>query len=156
MWQLALQGAVYLVDAVEGGNSLMQACKPGLESPSITKVVHDCKRDSEVSRLFALWIHRTPIFLMPPFWIESGDVTFIELYLQALYFQYGIRLNKVFDTQVPCFRVSPLFAFPWQLRLQADFLSDSVQFAAYVFFLANLADRVHSSRGTEWQNLGPR
>lgn len=63
--QLALQGAVYLVDAVEGGNSLMQACKPGLESPSITKVVHDCKRDSE-----------------------------------ALYFQYGIRLNKVFDTQI--------------------------------------------------------
>lgn len=63
--QLAFEDAVYLVDAVQGGNALMQACKPALESSCITKVVHDCKRDSE-----------------------------------ALYFQYGIRLNNVFDTQI--------------------------------------------------------
>ncbi|CAM6094567.1 unnamed protein product [Calypogeia fissa] len=63
--QLAFEDAVYLVDAVEGGNTLMHACKPALESTSITKVVHDCKRDSE-----------------------------------ALYFQYGIKLHSVFDTQI--------------------------------------------------------
>uniref|UniRef100_A0A7I4EHD3 3'-5' exonuclease domain-containing protein n=2 Tax=Physcomitrium patens TaxID=3218 RepID=A0A7I4EHD3_PHYPA len=63
--QLAFDDAVYLVDAVMGGNSLMQACKLGLESPYVIKVCHDCKRDSE-----------------------------------ALYFQYGIKLNNVFDTQI--------------------------------------------------------
>jgi len=63
--QLAFEDAVYLVDAVEGGGLLMQACKPALESVHVTKVVHDCKRDSE-----------------------------------ALYFQYGIKLNNVVDTQI--------------------------------------------------------
>jgi len=63
--QLAFDDAVYLVDAVAGGHALIQACKLGLESPYITKVCHDCKRDSE-----------------------------------ALYFQYSIKLNNVFDTQI--------------------------------------------------------
>lgn len=63
--QLAFEDAIYLVDAIEGGDSLMHACKAALESAYVTKVVHDCKRDSE-----------------------------------ALYFQYGIRLNNVFDTQI--------------------------------------------------------
>lgn len=63
--QLAFYNGIYLVDAFEGGNNLMQACKPALESANVTKVVHDCKRDSE-----------------------------------ALYYQYGIRLNNVFDTQI--------------------------------------------------------
>ncbi|KAL6005963.1 hypothetical protein ACLOJK_040008 [Asimina triloba] len=63
--QLAFPDAVYLVDAIQGGKALMQACKPALESSYITKVVHDCKRDSE-----------------------------------ALYFQFGIKLNNVVDTQV--------------------------------------------------------
>ncbi|XP_068648120.1 uncharacterized protein [Aristolochia californica] len=45
--QLAFSDAVYLVDAIQGGPMLMQACKPALESSYITKVVHDCKRDSE-------------------------------------------------------------------------------------------------------------
>ncbi|CAM6036685.1 unnamed protein product [Sphagnum compactum] len=63
--QLAFEDAVYIVDAVQGGNALMQACKPAMESPYVTKVCHDCKRDSE-----------------------------------ALYFQYGIKLNNVFDTQI--------------------------------------------------------
>lgn len=43
----------------------MKACKPALESTYITKVIHDCKRDSE-----------------------------------ALYFQFGIKLNNVVDTQI--------------------------------------------------------
>ncbi|KAL4311473.1 hypothetical protein GQ457_01G040440 [Hibiscus cannabinus] len=63
--QLALSEAIYLVDAIQGGEELMQACKPALESSFITKVIHDCKRDSE-----------------------------------ALYFQYGIRLHNVMDTQI--------------------------------------------------------
>ncbi|XP_011626857.1 exosome component 10 isoform X6 [Amborella trichopoda] len=63
--QLAFQDAVYLVDAIQGGQMLVQACKPALESTYVTKVVHDCKRDSE-----------------------------------ALYFQFGIRLNNVVDTQI--------------------------------------------------------
>jgi len=50
---------------VAGGHALIQACKLGLESPYVTKVCHDCKRDSE-----------------------------------ALYFQYNIKLNNVFDTQI--------------------------------------------------------
>eukprot|EP00262_Sarcandra_glabra_P002218 TRINITY_DN12487_c0_g1_i2.p1 TRINITY_DN12487_c0_g1~~TRINITY_DN12487_c0_g1_i2.p1 ORF type:complete len:324 (-),score=49.56 TRINITY_DN12487_c0_g1_i2:341-1312(-) len=63
--QLAFPDAVYLVDAIEGGEMLMQACKPALESSYVTKVVHDCKRDSE-----------------------------------ALYFQFGIKLHNVVDTQI--------------------------------------------------------
>ncbi|KAK7321612.1 hypothetical protein VNO77_32423 [Canavalia gladiata] len=45
--QLAFPDAVYLVDAIEGGEKLIKACKPALESNYITKVIHDCKRDSE-------------------------------------------------------------------------------------------------------------
>ncbi|KAL4570249.1 hypothetical protein LXL04_025900 [Taraxacum kok-saghyz] len=45
--QLAFRDAIYLVDAIEGGNALIEACKPALESSHITKVIHDCKRDSE-------------------------------------------------------------------------------------------------------------
>jgi len=32
----------------QGGKKLIQSCKPALESDHITKVIHDCKRDSEV------------------------------------------------------------------------------------------------------------
>nr|KJB54746.1 hypothetical protein B456_009G047400 [Gossypium raimondii] len=63
--QLAFQDAIYLVDAIEGGEVLINACKPALESSYIKKVIHDCKRDSE-----------------------------------ALYFQFGIKLNNVMDTQI--------------------------------------------------------
>lgn len=50
--QLAFPDAIYLVDAIQGGEMLMKACKPALESNYITKVIHDCKRDSEVSSVF--------------------------------------------------------------------------------------------------------
>ncbi|CAL4949205.1 unnamed protein product [Urochloa decumbens] len=63
--QLAFPHVAYLVDAIEGGEELIQACKPALESEHITKVIHDCKRDSE-----------------------------------ALYFQFGIKLHNVMDTQI--------------------------------------------------------
>ncbi|KAK8513724.1 hypothetical protein V6N12_052895 [Hibiscus sabdariffa] len=63
--QLAFRDAIYLVDAVEGGAVLINACKPALESAHVTKVIHDCKRDSE-----------------------------------ALYFQFGIKLHNVIDTQI--------------------------------------------------------
>lgn len=63
--QLAFPDAIYLVDAIEGGEMLMRACKPALESSYVTKVIHDCKRDSE-----------------------------------ALYFQFGIKLHNVVDTQI--------------------------------------------------------
>ncbi|GKV09987.1 hypothetical protein SLEP1_g21415 [Rubroshorea leprosula] len=63
--QLAFPDAIYLVDAIEGGETLVKACKPALESSYITKVIHDCKRDSE-----------------------------------ALYFQFGIKLHNVMDTQI--------------------------------------------------------
>ncbi|KZV37216.1 hypothetical protein F511_04635 [Dorcoceras hygrometricum] len=63
--QLAFSDAIYLVDAIEGGETLVKACKPALESSYVTKVIHDCKRDSE-----------------------------------ALFFQFGIKLNNVADTQI--------------------------------------------------------
>lgn len=63
--QLAFPDAIYLVDAIEGGDMLIEACKPALESDYITKVIHDCKRDSE-----------------------------------ALFFQFGIKLHNVMDTQI--------------------------------------------------------
>lgn len=50
--QLAFPDAIYLVDVFQGGDVLIKACKPALESNYITKVIHDCKRDSEVSDLF--------------------------------------------------------------------------------------------------------
>lgn len=54
IWQLAFPDAIYLVDAIQGGEMLVKACKPALESSYITKVIHDCKRDSEVSNSFLL------------------------------------------------------------------------------------------------------
>ncbi|KAH0687662.1 hypothetical protein KY290_020202 [Solanum tuberosum] len=63
--QLAFPDAIYLVDAVRGGRKLINACKPALESVYVTKVIHDCKRDSE-----------------------------------ALYYQFGIKLHNVMDTQI--------------------------------------------------------
>ncbi|XP_022754639.1 piRNA biogenesis protein EXD1-like isoform X5 [Durio zibethinus] len=63
--QLSFPDAIYLVDAIEGGEMLIKACKPALESSYVTKVIHDCKRDSE-----------------------------------ALYFQFGIKLHNVMDTQI--------------------------------------------------------
>ncbi|KAF3638679.1 hypothetical protein FXO37_24261 [Capsicum annuum] len=47
--QLAFADAIYLVDAIQGGETVIQACKPALESKYITKVIHDCKRDSEIA-----------------------------------------------------------------------------------------------------------
>ncbi|XP_044412341.1 uncharacterized protein [Triticum aestivum] len=44
---LALPDAVYLVDAIKGGQELVQACKIALESIAITKVIHDCRRHSK-------------------------------------------------------------------------------------------------------------
>ena len=63
--QLAFPDYIYLVDVIQGGKDLMKACKAALESSYITKVIHDCKRDSE-----------------------------------ALYFQFGIKLHNVVDTQI--------------------------------------------------------
>ncbi|XP_073007623.1 uncharacterized protein [Typha latifolia] len=63
--QLLFPDAVYIVDAIDGKEEVMQACKLALESNYITKVIHDCKRDSE-----------------------------------ALFFQFGIKLHNVLDTQI--------------------------------------------------------
>ncbi|KAK9131114.1 hypothetical protein Sjap_011601 [Stephania japonica] len=63
--QIAFPDAIYLVDVVQGGDAIMTACKPALESNNVVKVIHDCKRDSE-----------------------------------ALYFQFGIKLHNVVDTQI--------------------------------------------------------
>ena len=46
--QLAFPDAMHVVDAIKGGEVLIKACKPALESSYIKKVIHDCKRDSEV------------------------------------------------------------------------------------------------------------
>ncbi|KAL5185469.1 piRNA biogenesis protein EXD1 [Glycine soja] len=80
---LAFPDAVYLVDAIEGGEELIIACKPALESNYITKVIHDCKRDSE-----------------------------------ALYFQFGIKLNNVVDTQPTC--VCAFSSSPHLLAISPD------------------------------------
>ncbi|CAK7356805.1 unnamed protein product [Dovyalis caffra] len=45
--QLAFPDAIYLVDAIEGGEKLIKACKPALESSFVAKVIHDCKRDRD-------------------------------------------------------------------------------------------------------------
>ncbi|KAG5537824.1 hypothetical protein RHGRI_025061 [Rhododendron griersonianum] len=55
--QLAFPDAIYLVDAIQGGETLMKACKPALESSYITKVIHDCKRDSEVLKSISAYDH---------------------------------------------------------------------------------------------------
>lgn len=44
----------FLVDAIEGGSTLMQACKPALEFASVTKVVHDWQQGSEEIKAMAL------------------------------------------------------------------------------------------------------
>ncbi|KAJ6862680.1 piRNA biogenesis protein EXD1-like isoform X2 [Populus alba x Populus x berolinensis] len=83
--QLAFPDAIYLVDAIKGGESLIRACKPALESSHITKVIHDCKRDSE-----------------------------------ALYFQFGIKLHNVVDTQIA---YSQIEEQEGRTRLPDDYIS---------------------------------
>ncbi|WJX15577.1 hypothetical protein P8452_05705 [Trifolium repens] len=46
--KLAFPDAIYLVDAIDGGKVLIEACKPALESEFVTKVIHDGKRTFEV------------------------------------------------------------------------------------------------------------
>jgi hypothetical protein len=65
--QLAFPDAIYLVDAIEGGKVLIEACKPALESDFVTKVIHDCKRDSEVSDLFDLFFSCHFLYLLKTF-----------------------------------------------------------------------------------------
>lgn len=48
-FQLAFSDAICIVDAIRGGAAVMEACKPALESNYVTKVIHDCKKDSETS-----------------------------------------------------------------------------------------------------------
>lgn len=83
--QLAFPDAVYVVDVILGGEILMKACKPALESSYITKVIHDCKRDSE-----------------------------------ALYYQFGIKLNNVVDTQIA---YSMIEEQEGRTRLSDDYIS---------------------------------
>ncbi|XP_021765395.1 uncharacterized protein LOC110729912 isoform X1 [Chenopodium quinoa] len=45
--QIATSNAIYIVDVTVGGKELINACKPAIESAYVTKVIHDCKRDSE-------------------------------------------------------------------------------------------------------------
>ncbi|KAF6164283.1 hypothetical protein GIB67_010253 [Kingdonia uniflora] len=83
--QLAFPDGIYLVDVIQGGDTLMKACKPALESSYITKVIHDCKRDSE-----------------------------------ALYFQFGIKLHNVVDTQIAYSLIEEQEGRP---RTLADYIS---------------------------------
>ncbi|KAJ7963129.1 3'-5' exonuclease domain [Quillaja saponaria] len=46
----------YLVNAIVGETTLIKECKPALESNVVTKVIHDCKGDSEVSTEIAYFI----------------------------------------------------------------------------------------------------
>ncbi|CAI5982446.1 unnamed protein product [Closterium sp. NIES-64] len=84
--QLALPGAIYLVDVVAGGQALVRACTPALESAHVVKAIHDCKRDGE-----------------------------------ALYFQFGVRLQGIFDTQLA-------HAMIEEARGMADVQSDQISF----------------------------
>ncbi|CAI5482604.1 unnamed protein product [Closterium sp. Yama58-4] len=84
--QLALPGAIYLVDVVEGGAALVRACTPALESAHVIKAIHDCKRDGE-----------------------------------ALFFQFGVRLQGIFDTQLA-------HAMIEEVRGVADVQSDQISF----------------------------
>ena len=93
--QLAFPDAIYLVDAIEGGETLIKACKPALESVNITKVIHDCKRDSEVSNGY-ICLSTSDHFIDA----IILDIFGLIIILQALYFQFGIKLHNVVDTQV--------------------------------------------------------
>lgn len=59
--QLAFPDAIYIVDALAGGETLMKACQPALESSYVTKVIHDCKRDSEVFICFISFHISSPV-----------------------------------------------------------------------------------------------
>ncbi|EXB97560.1 hypothetical protein L484_003404 [Morus notabilis] len=74
---------------------LVKACKPALESSYITKVIHDCKRDSEVSNSFLL--------------AYLGMSYFVILVPILNLFQFGIKLNNVMDTQVSMLHVYGIF-----------------------------------------------
>lgn len=98
IFQLAFPDAVYLVDAIEGGKELIQACKAALESDHITKVIHDCKRDSEVPNCESVIFFWCVKFFVEKVVLLNDWLRLIIL--QALYFQFGIKLHNVMDTQV--------------------------------------------------------
>lgn len=78
--QLAFPDAIYLVDAIQGGETVIEACKPALESSYITKVIHDCKRDSEVSYWFLLF------FKLLYIWSAVACLIYLTILLSGIIF----------------------------------------------------------------------
>lgn len=96
----------------------MKACKPALESSYITKVIHDCKRDSEVSQ---------NSWLLYVFQITCSHIFCLSLAIfpivQALYFQFGIKLHNVVDSQVSLINITTLFLDKFAASIYCHMLS---------------------------------
>lgn len=81
----------------------MQACKPALESDHITKVIHDCKRDSEVCVLFYCFLR--PVF--PPFFVSVGYQQKQKKRLRHLTCHSSVSQFHLDDLK--CLQIYPLF-----------------------------------------------
>ncbi|KAG0485071.1 hypothetical protein HPP92_009150 [Vanilla planifolia] len=139
--QLAFQDAIYLVDAIEGGEALVQACKNALESNYITKVIHDCKRDSEaLYHQYDIKLHNVIDTQLAYALIEEqegrkrlpGDcVSFVSLLADPQYF----GVPYVEKEEVRCLlRKDPNF---WAFRPMSEKMirtaADDVRFLLYIY-----------------------
>ncbi|XP_024021810.1 uncharacterized protein LOC21402483 isoform X2 [Morus notabilis] len=122
--QLAFPDAIYLVDAIQGGEMLVKACKPALESSYITKVIHDCKRDSEIA--FSL-IEEQEGRLRSP----DDYISFVSLLADPRY--CGISYLEKEEVRV-LLRQDPKF---WTYRPLSELMvraaADDVRFLLYIY-----------------------
>ncbi|CAK9162007.1 unnamed protein product [Ilex paraguariensis] len=139
--QLAFSDAIYLVDAIQGGEMLMKACKPALESSYITKVIHDCKRDSEALYFqFGIKLHNVVDIQIAYFLFEEQEgrtrvladyISFVGLLADPRY--CGISYVEKEEVRV-LLRQDPNF---WTYRQLSELMvraaADDVRFLLYIY-----------------------
>ncbi|XP_044472258.1 uncharacterized protein LOC123200935 isoform X1 [Mangifera indica] len=139
--QLAFPDAIYLVDAIQGGKTLINACKPALESSYITKVIHDCKRDSEALNFqFGIKLHNVVDTQIAYSLIEEQEgrkrspddyISFVGLLADPRY--CGISYQEKEEVRV-LLRQDPKF---WTYRPLTELMvraaADDVRFLPYIY-----------------------
>ncbi|KAL3511719.1 hypothetical protein ACH5RR_024436 [Cinchona calisaya] len=139
--QLAFPDAIYLVDAIQGGRKLINACKPALQSTYITKVIHDCKRDSEALYFqFDIKLHNVVDTQLAYYLIEEqqgqkrspyDNISFVHLLADHRYCGISYFEKKEVRTLL---REDPGF---WTYRPLSELMiraaADDVRFLPYIY-----------------------
>ncbi|KAL5560292.1 hypothetical protein UlMin_036503 [Ulmus minor] len=138
-WQLAFPNAIYLVDAIQRGETLIKACKPALESNYITKVIHDCKRDSEIA--YSLIEEQEGHARSP-----DAYISFVDLLLFTIYWIVSLWSSRIYMSHIDMYDCDTILfsaAYIWSdLQYQdikgwisGKFTLSSLQIYAINYFL---------------------